>query len=320
MKYAIISDIHGNAAAFKKVLEDAEKKGITNYIIAGDYCLSGPYPDECITMLRQLDNAYIIRGNEEQYLENLIGRDQKNWTDGQMQISYWCYRNISKDNLEYMLDLPHKIDFNCNGVDIHIAHSKNEFIKESRLEEKIRPSVLAMEFGEKTVTTESLKEYIDTAVKNCPNLNEVMQGLDPGIYIFGHTHMQWDYEDKDRNIFLVNPGSCGLPLDGVTGTVPYSILDISEDGKVTVEKRRIPFDTEAYIEALKQTTQYLQANVWSKVIIKELRSAKEHLTFFLHFANKYAEEINDTRRPLAADTWEKAFELWENQPEGRFFS
>lgn len=32
MKTAIISDIHGNAPAFKAVLEDTKNKGITNYI------------------------------------------------------------------------------------------------------------------------------------------------------------------------------------------------------------------------------------------------------------------------------------------------
>ncbi|MBR4781980.1 MAG: serine hydrolase [Lachnospiraceae bacterium] len=313
MRYAVLSDIHGNATALKAVLEDAKKQGIRDYIIAGDYCLSGPYPDECITILRQLKNAYIIRGNEEQYLENLIGKDEKNWTDGQMQISYWCYRNITKDNLDYMLNLPHTIDFTCNGVDIHIAHSKDEFIKGSGVEEKIRPSVLATEFGEEKVTVESLKDYIDSSIENCPDLDEAMQGLNAGVYIFGHTHIQWGYEDKERKIYLVNPGSCGLPLDGVAETVPYAVLNISNTGKVIVEKHRIPFDTEKYIKNLKHTTQYTEANVWSKVIIEELRSAKEHLTFFLQFVNKYAEEIKDERRPFALDTWEKAFELWENR-------
>ena len=86
MKYAVLSDIHGNATALKAVLEDVKNKGITDYIIAGDYCLSGPYPDECISIIRNLKNAHIIRGNEEQYLENLIGQNQESWTDGQMQI------------------------------------------------------------------------------------------------------------------------------------------------------------------------------------------------------------------------------------------
>ena len=317
MKYAVLSDIHGNAPALKAVLEDVKKQGITVFIIAGDYCLSGPYPDECISIIRKLKNAYIIRGNEEQYLENLIGKDQKNWTDGQMQISYWCYRNISKENLDYLFSLPHTIDFNCNGVNIHIAHSNNAFIGESGLNEKICSDILAMEFKDKTITPNSLKEYVKTSIKNCPDIDENVNSLEAGAYIFGHMHIQWDYEDKERKIYLINPGSCGLPLDGLTGTVPYTILDISDAGKVTVEKHRIPFDTEKYIEVLKTTSQYSEANVWSKVIIKELRSAKEHMSFFLQFANKYAEEINDTRRPFAIDTWEKAFELWENQSENR---
>ena len=115
MKYAVISDIHGNKPALDAVLDDARQKGITEFIFAGDYCLSGPFPDECIGTLRKIENKTVIRGNEERYLENLIGKDQSKWTDGQMQISYWNYRNIKKNNLDYLLSIPHRADFTCNG-------------------------------------------------------------------------------------------------------------------------------------------------------------------------------------------------------------
>ena len=52
MKFAVISDIHGNYPVLKAVFEDFKMRGITKYIFAGDYCLSGPYPDECLTALR----------------------------------------------------------------------------------------------------------------------------------------------------------------------------------------------------------------------------------------------------------------------------
>ena len=71
MKYAIISDVHGNLPALNAVLRDAEKKNVEGYIFVGDYCLSNPYPNECITRIRELKNTYVIRGNEERYLENL---------------------------------------------------------------------------------------------------------------------------------------------------------------------------------------------------------------------------------------------------------
>ena len=97
MKYAVISDIHGNLPALETVLSDAKKQGVSGYIFAGDYCLSGPWPNECLAVIRALPNTYIVRGNEESYLENLDGTDPATWTDGQMQISYYAYRTVSKE-------------------------------------------------------------------------------------------------------------------------------------------------------------------------------------------------------------------------------
>ena len=79
MKYAVISDVHGNYPALRVVLDDAERQGITRYLFAGDYCISNPYPDECITAIRAVPDKLVVRGNEERYLENLIGTDPSAW-------------------------------------------------------------------------------------------------------------------------------------------------------------------------------------------------------------------------------------------------
>ena len=47
-KFAVVSDIHGNLPALNAVLDDARSRGISEFVFAGDYCLSGPFPDECI--------------------------------------------------------------------------------------------------------------------------------------------------------------------------------------------------------------------------------------------------------------------------------
>ena len=146
MKYAIISDVHGNLTALLEVLRDAEKRGIDRFILAGDYCLSGAWPNECIEVLRGIPDKKIIRGNEERYLERLIGKDQSTWTDGQMQISYWNYRNISKDNLETMLSWPERLDFEENGVKIHAAHSSDSFLGEYEFA-KFGPGFLRLTAG-----------------------------------------------------------------------------------------------------------------------------------------------------------------------------
>ena len=86
MRFAIISDIHGNLPALDMVLEDANNNNIDNSIFVGDYCLSNPYPNECIQRIRCLDKKHIIRGNEEKYLENLIDKDQKHGLIGRYTI------------------------------------------------------------------------------------------------------------------------------------------------------------------------------------------------------------------------------------------
>ena len=86
-------------------------------------------------------------------------------------------------------------------------------------------------------------------------------------------------------------------------------------GPVTVEMEienvRIPFDKQQYADQLKTTTQFTEANVWSRVILRELMTAREHLTFFLEYAEQYARKINDPRRPYSVETWESAYKAWE---------
>ena len=310
MRFAVLSDIHGNHPALLKVLKDAKERGIDHFIIAGDYCLSGAWPDECIETLKGIPNKQIIRGNEERYLENLIGKDQSKWTDGQMQISYWNYRNIQTKNLDYILSLPQNVDFECNGVNIHMAHASDAFIGEYEFG-KFGPGILAMKCEKMNVTPDILRKDISEILEKDSVFAEKVNALEEGIYIFGHSHVQWSYRSKERNVLLINPGSCGLPLDGIENSIPYCVLNISEDGNMELEEVRVAFDKKEYAEKLKMTTQYTEANVWSKVIIKELLTAKEHLTFFLQFTDQYANKIGDPIRPFQVDTWEAAFEAWE---------
>ena len=312
MKYAVISDIHGNHPALRAVLEDAGRLGITHFLFAGDYCISGPWPDECIQTIRAIPEKTVIRGNEEKYLENLIGQDPSQWTDGQMQISYWCYHAVRRDHLDDLLNLPHTADLDCNGIPIHMAHSSVEFLGTYPF--YTWNSVTAAERNrlpgadpEKTLADFSAERDRD------PVFQEAVSKLERGVYIFGHSHIQWSFQDKDRGVYLLNPGSCGLPLDGIRDSIPYTVLEIAKDGQVRIEERRVPFDKAAYARALMQSDQYTKARVWSTLILREWTLAREHIHFFLSFAEQYAKDIGDDRRPYALETWEKAFEIWDQR-------
>lgn len=312
MKLAVISDIHGNLPALETVLKDAKSNCVDNYIFVGDYCLSNPYPNECIQAIRDLDNKYVIRGNEEKYLENLIDKDQVMWTDGQMQISYYCYRAVSYDNLDFLLSMPAALSLTFNNINLYAAHSSEEFIEDCEYKEWSSAKV-AKRYANKNVTAASFRADLYDYLDNYDKFQQLFAKLEHGIYLFGHSHIQWSYQSKDGKTTLINPGSCGLPLDCITEGIPYSILDISDSGMVIVDEKRIPFDMDTYINTLKNSDQFQKATVWSKIIIEELRSSREHLFFFLKFVEQYAEKIGDTRRPFAVDTWENAYQLWEKE-------
>lgn len=312
MRFAIISDIHGNLPALDAALEDARNNHVDEYIFVGDYCLGNPYPDECIQRIHDLEKAHIIQGNDEKYLENLMGKDQSTWIDGQMQISYYAYRAIHPERLQYLLSMPHTLYFGCHGVDVHVAHSSKAFIADCE-HSRWSSSKVARKYREQQVTSASFRVALHHDLDKDDRFQQVMAQLPCGVYIFGHSHIQWSYQSKDGKTVLINPGSCGLPLDGITGSIPYAILDISDAGKMTVEEKRVPFDMESYIDVFTKSDQFAKANVWSKVMIPELRTAREHISFFLRFVEEYAEKIGDKRRPFMLDTWEAAYELWEKQ-------
>lgn len=310
MKFAVISDVHGNLPALDAILEDAERNNVDNFIFAGDYCLSNPFPDECITRIRNLGKKYVIRGNEESYLENLIGKDPGTWLDGQFQISYWCYRNISPENLNYLLSCPNRMKLTFNDVPINISHSSADFIADSE-HRKWGPVKVAQRYEDTFLSQAALSRDMHNDLENDRQFNERLDALPDGVYIFGHTHIQWSYKSSCGKKVLINPGSSGLPLDCMENSVPYTILDISDPENILVEDKRVPFNKDEYIQSFIQSDQFMKASVWSKIIVKELKMSREYLTFFLQYVEEYAKKIGDDRRPFSVSTWERAFELWE---------
>ncbi|RMG33021.1 MAG: metallophosphoesterase, partial [Methanobacteriota archaeon] len=53
MKFAIVSDIHGNLEAFQTVLDYIHSQQIDKIICLGDVVGYGPNPNECVELVRQ---------------------------------------------------------------------------------------------------------------------------------------------------------------------------------------------------------------------------------------------------------------------------
>ena len=299
MKFAVISDIHGNAPALRLALKDAAACGVDGYLLAGDYCISAPWAHEVIGLLRELPNAYIIRGNDEAHLDVPPG------DDGQFEVSRWCMSTLTAVDKAWLDALPETLTLDCEGVTITMAHSSQAFVGKC-LHEKFRTSVLPGFYPNGPASREALQAEF-RALWEKAEFRAHIAALEKGVYVFGHNHIQaWGAFDGR---VLVNPGSVGLPLDCCGFGACYSLLTI-EDGCISVEERRLPMDAEALINQAKATGQYQSARVWSEIIFSEWRTGREKVYQFLHHCDRYALSIGDPRRPFAKETWEAAYTQW----------
>lgn len=64
MRYAVISDIHGNLQALEVVLHDISSRGIDAILCLGDVVGYGPEPNECIARL-QAEHILTLAGNHD---------------------------------------------------------------------------------------------------------------------------------------------------------------------------------------------------------------------------------------------------------------
>lgn len=299
MKYAIISDIHGNLPALELVLEDAKRQEADAFLFAGDYCVSAPWPSEVIDVLRSQPSFMAVQGNEEALVHLPAGED------AQFAASRWTGRQLSAEQLSWLDALPERLDWACEGVSLHMAHASSSFIDQSETQE-FRTSRLPKRFSGK-VSRQQMRNAIQQTLSASSSFQNRLSDLPKGVYIFGHTHNQWHVR-FGGHLFL-NPGSCGLPVDCDDFGAPYTLLTV-ENGACTVEERRIPYDAEWLIDQVRQSEQYAAAPVWSEVIFEEWRTCRERVSYFLRHAELFAQSIGDPRRPFMLETWESAWKDW----------
>jgi predicted phosphodiesterase len=64
MRYALLSDVQGNIEALEAVIEDIDRKGITDMVFLGDAVGYGPNPNECIELLVK-KSKILLAGNHD---------------------------------------------------------------------------------------------------------------------------------------------------------------------------------------------------------------------------------------------------------------
>ena len=188
MKTLLISDIHGNYEALRKVI-DLEKWD--KIYCMGDIVDYGPSNQECIDMVRK-EADLVVRGNHDNAVAFGVdcgcGYEIK---DLSQEVRKKTVKDVSQESKEYLGNLP--ITENIN--DHLLVHaSQNDLFK------YLKPNT----------TEEEFEEFRD---------------IEQNLVFLGHTHLPMDREINGRR--FINPGSLGQPRDEDT-RASYVILEDGE--------------------------------------------------------------------------------------------
>lgn len=225
MRYAIISDIHANAAALRTVLVDAQDMHADKIICLGDVLGYGPDPVQALETVYSRVHV-CLAGNHD---DAVCGRrTTEDFNDFAAAAVARQRKTLTADALAWLKKLPYVCalgDFACTHGDFSDPQAFNYILEP----EEALPSWDAR--------TEPLLFVGHTH--------------QPGIFVLGESGMPHRLEPADFVVeegkrYIVNVGSVGYPRSGTCRSF-YCIYD---DRSHAVFFRSLPFDLEGYREKM----------------------------------------------------------------------
>ncbi len=192
MRLAVFSDVHGNLTALESVLADITHEGVDEIIFAGDLCLVGPRPAECLERVRVLGCTAVF-GNTDDWL---LGRQQP--PPPLTDLALWTHDQLDAGQRTWLdrLPLSHTVSPSGNPADsLLIVHANPQDVNQL-----IFPP-----------EEEQLKFYGRVRQEDS-ELNDLLSRVEFNSIVFGHLHIP---SIRPWNGFtLYNISSVSMPGDG----------------------------------------------------------------------------------------------------------
>lgn len=233
MRFAVLSDIHGNLPALEAVLADASAQAVDGHLNLGDI-VSGPlWPAETADRLMPLGWPTIAGNHERQVL---------NQPTGQMGASdRHAAAQLQPRQRAWLASLPATLRLRddlllCHGT----PASDLQYLMETVTPDHVRGSAS----GVRAATRDEL----------LPRLGDALLGVPGALILCGHTHVPRCERLTDGRM-VVNPGSVGLPayddlhphphvIETGTPHARYAIVTRKADGW-GVKLRKVAYDQES---------------------------------------------------------------------------
>jgi predicted phosphodiesterase len=230
MRYALLSDIHGNLPALEAVLADitAERSVDATYHL-GDLVGYAPWPNEVVATLRKAE-IHGVAGNYDSTTSTNYKHCGCKYEDAEQErlshLSYdWTKAHTSDEAKKYLAQLPFRLDLRPYG-----GHTGG-------------PTVILVH-GNQTLNTVYVTE--DRSDEFLAKMGSTLGAKSGDVVCFGHTHKPWHREIS--GVHFVNTGSVGRPKDG-DWRAGYVILDVVPE-RITVQIARVPYPLEVTMAAI----------------------------------------------------------------------
>jgi predicted phosphodiesterase len=100
VRVALLSDMHGNAVAFRAALADLEDHKPDLIVALGDVAQGGPQPRECVALLQEL-GCPCVYGNSDHILVALdFGSEEAD--DRVLETAKWSREQLGADGLAFL--------------------------------------------------------------------------------------------------------------------------------------------------------------------------------------------------------------------------
>ncbi|MEZ4517642.1 MAG: metallophosphoesterase family protein [Chloroflexota bacterium] len=228
MRIAIFSDIHGNLSAFRAVLENIDQQAPDLIVFAGDLCLVGPRPAQCVDLLRSR-RITAVYGNTDDWV---LGRQSP--PERLQPLATWTLDQLSAKNREWLRNLPFAVTINPtaeNASALTIVHANPQDVNQILFPPE---DVSSLATGGSPIGF---------------SLDSLLSGLKAQALAFGHLHIPsirlW------QNLLLINVSSVSMTGDG-DPRAKYAL--VTWDGaQWSAEHIRVAYDVSEEIEAYRQT-------------------------------------------------------------------
>jgi putative phosphoesterase len=212
LRVAVLSDIHANLHALQSVLADAEQRGATVFVNAGDSVGFGACPNEVVELLCQKRVLSISGNYDSEVLEN------KSDAKGEKKLGFnYAKQELSGGSRSYLESLPQQFRLQAADKKLLITHG----------------------------SPQSITEHLTHGTPQV-RLQELAKDSDADVVVVGHSHEQF-LRGADGVCFL-NPGSVGRPSDG-NPQAAYAMVDFNP---LRAHLIRLDYPVEAAAQTLRE--------------------------------------------------------------------